>query len=138
MNSAIIGVGSNIDAHVNIERAGEILAKDQKVIKRSAFAETKPVDIPVNTPVNTNEQPDFLNGAFLIETELDMVRLKGYLKEVEVKLGRPLAKDRSGPRTIDLDIIVFNGEIVSSDFELYAFVKDAVLELAPELGEPKG
>ena len=36
-------------------------------------------------------------------------------------------------RTIDLDIIVFNGVVVNGDFERYAFVRDAVLELAPEL-----
>lgn len=125
MNSAIIGVGSNIDAKANIEKAQGIISRDQELKKSSAFLKTKPVDI--------EGQPDFLNGAFYIETALDMDGLKGYLLGVETSLGRPSVEERTGPRTIDLDIIVFNGRVVSNDFELYDFVREAVLELSPEL-----
>ena len=125
MNNAIISVGSNIDAFANIEKAGVIIERDQKLLQRSAFVRTTPVDI--------EGQPDFLNGAFSIETSLDMDSLKSYLKEVEKSLGRPQAQERTGARTIDLDIIVFNNRVVSSDFDRYIFVREAVLELAPEL-----
>lgn len=142
LNSAILGVGSNIDAHANIEKARVIISRDQELKKSSAFITTK----PVNISVDMNEQPNFLNGAFFIETELDIDGLKDYLKGVEKSLGRSSvvgnlgetpSSERDGARTIDLDIIVFNGEIVSSDFELYGFVRDAVLELAPELRASK-
>ena len=125
MNNAIISVGSNVDAFANIEKAGVIIERDQKLLQKSAFVRTKPVDI--------EGQPDFLNGAFFVETVLDMDGLNGYLKGVEASLGRPPVEERTGPRTIDLDIIVFNNRVVSSDFDRYAFVREAVLELAPEL-----
>ncbi len=150
MNSAIIGVGSNIDAHANIEKAGGVISRDQELKEISAFVTTRHVNTSTRMPEYSNEQPDFLNGAFAIETELDMKGLKSYLKGVERSLGRPLPQKspsiatagetpagRSGARTIDLDIIVFNGLVVSGDFKLYAFVRDAVLELAPELKTPK-
>jgi 2-amino-4-hydroxy-6-hydroxymethyldihydropteridine diphosphokinase len=125
MNSAILGIGSNIDALANIEKAEAIIRKDQTITKKSAFVTTKAVDMP--------GEPDFLNGAFSIETLLTFEELKGYLKNIEDMLGRSPAHKINESRTIDLDIIVFNGRIVNGDFELYAFVREAVLELAPEL-----
>jgi 2-amino-4-hydroxy-6-hydroxymethyldihydropteridine diphosphokinase len=64
---------------------------------------------------------------------LDAKELKGYLEDVEKRLGRQKTENKNGPRTIDLDIIVFNGVIVNNDFYKYDFVKSAVLELLPDL-----
>jgi 2-amino-4-hydroxy-6-hydroxymethyldihydropteridine diphosphokinase len=125
MNQAIISVGSNIKPEENIEKAAEWLGKEQKILAKSSIKKTKPVGF-------TN-QPDFLNCAFSLETGLDAKELKGYLEDVEKRLGRQKTENKNGPRTIDLDIIVFNGVIVNNDFYKYDFVKSAVLELLPDL-----
>ena len=54
-------------------------------------------------------------------------------ERITILLGRETEHKENKSRTIDLDIIVFNSKIVSGDFELYGFVRDAVLEIAPEL-----
>lgn len=125
MNTVILSVGSNLDAKANIERAREIISKELTLLRESVFARTKAVDMAT--------APDFLNGAFLVETTLDAGELKSYLLDIETKLGRDPEHGINESRTIDLDIIVFDGIVVSDDFERYAFVREAVLELAPEL-----
>jgi len=125
MNRAVISVGSNILPEKNIKAAGDILAREQVLIKESDFIATRPVP-PAHGA-------DYLNGAFLIETALDMASLGLYLKKIEKRLGRMRSKDRYAPRTMDLDIIVYNGAIVDDDYFNYAFVKKAVDELMPSL-----
>jgi 2-amino-4-hydroxy-6-hydroxymethyldihydropteridine diphosphokinase len=125
MNRAIVSVGSNIRPAASIRKAREILVRGLTVLAESEFRRTKAEG---GTP-----QPDFLNGAFYIETELDQEGLRTYLREVEDRLGRIRTARKDDPRTIDLDIIVFNDRIVSPDFQRYWFVRDSVLELRPEL-----
>ena len=121
MNRAVIGAGSNMDPENNIAAAKKILAAEQQLLKFSNFIKTKPIGF--------KNQPDFLNGAFLIETELDQSALKAYLKEVEDRLGRVRTENKFGPRTIDLDIAVWNGEVVDEDYYTRDFLRKAVEEL---------
>ena len=125
MNRAVIGVGSNIDPYSNIDKAARLLGQTVKVLQKSALVQTKPIGII--------DQPDFVNGAFLIETEYQQGVLKDFLFRVEEKLGRTRAVDKFGPRTIDLDIIVWNGTIVDKDFYARDFLRQAVLTLWPDL-----
>ncbi|MHC5137596.1 MAG: 2-amino-4-hydroxy-6-hydroxymethyldihydropteridine diphosphokinase [Planctomycetota bacterium] len=124
-NKAIIAVGSNIEPKTHIERAREMIAAEHTLVAVSNLVRT--------TPQGLAEQADFLNGAFSIETGLDSERLEAYLKEVEATLGRVRTENKNGPRTIDLDITVFNGEIIDNDFYRYDFVRKAVTELMPEM-----
>ena len=125
MNKVVIGVGSNIKSLENIEKAKEILRNKHRLITESKFVETEPEGF--------KEQPNFLNGAFYIETKFKKEDLSNYLKEIEKTLGRTRTKNKNAPRTIDLDIVVFNNEIANNDFYKYGFVKNAVLELIPNL-----
>ena len=125
LNKAIIAVGSNIDPKTHIEQAREMIAAEHTLVAVSSFVRT--------TPQGFAEQGDFLNGAFCIETTLDIEGLEAYLKEVEAALGRVRTENTNGPRTIDLDITVFNGEIMDDDFYRYDFVRKAVTELMPEV-----
>ena len=125
MNRAVISAGSNIKPKENIEKAARWLGNEQKILAKTAPTKTKPEGF--------TDQPDFLNCAFYIETGLDEKELKKYLEDVERRLGRQKTENKNGPRSIDLDIIVFNGAIVSDDFYKYDFVKNAVLELLPDL-----
>ena len=120
-HQVIIAVGSNIEPERHVSEAGRILEAEQRLIGRSAFRRT--------TPVGFTDQAAFLNGAFLIETDLDPVALKAYLKEVEQRLGRVRGPIRSGPRTIDLDITVWDGQIVHEDYHAHSHTRIPVDEL---------
>lgn len=125
MNRAIIGLGSNIAPEDNIKKAREALSKEFHVLAQSAFKQTAPVG-----PV---KQADFINGSVLVETDISMEQLKARLGSLETALGRIRPAERFGPRTIDLDIIVFNGKIIDQDFYSREYLKESVLELIPNL-----
>ncbi|MCY3826118.1 MAG: 2-amino-4-hydroxy-6-hydroxymethyldihydropteridine diphosphokinase [Candidatus Dadabacteria bacterium] len=125
MNTVIIGVGSNIDAERNVSVAKRMLGEKLRVLGESKFVRTK--------PIGSREQQDFLNGSLLIETRLGCKQLKTLLKGVEVSLGRGVGEDRYGPRKMDLDILVWNGEIVDPDVYERGFLRRSVIELCPEL-----
>jgi 2-amino-4-hydroxy-6-hydroxymethyldihydropteridine diphosphokinase len=60
---------------------------------------------------------------------LDRDAFAAYLRLMEDRLGRVRTANKFGPRTIDLDIVVWNGEIVNADYSERDFVRDAVREL---------
>jgi 2-amino-4-hydroxy-6-hydroxymethyldihydropteridine diphosphokinase len=127
VNTAVVGVGSNINAQKNIRRAEDILCREQKLLGRSSFN--------VTPPIGYEDQKDFVNGAFLISTQMDYRDFKTYLKKVEKRLGRVRDVNRYGPRTIDLDVIVWNNRVVNEDYYTRDFVRKAVMELLPEIVE---
>ncbi|MFQ5354101.1 MAG: 2-amino-4-hydroxy-6-hydroxymethyldihydropteridine diphosphokinase [Thermodesulfobacteriota bacterium] len=129
MNRAVISVGSNISPEENIKAAEDILREEQGLLKVSTFRRT--------APVPPAEGPDFINGAFLIETPLDREGLKTFLMGVERRLGRIRGHDRFAPRTMDLDITVFNGAVVDDDYYKYDFVRNAVEELIAGISTKK-
>ncbi len=122
-NRAVLGLGSNIDPEENIQKAVEMIRAEFSLIKISSFVTTEPVGF--------KEQAPFLNGALLVETELDAAALKIRLREIETSLGRVRAENKNGPRTIDLDILVWNGEVVDDDVYEREFLKSSILELLP-------
>ena len=125
MNKAIISLGSNIDPDKNIQRAKELLGEKFHVLAESPFKVTK--------PIGEVKQADFLNGTLLIETKLGVHQCKCLLNEIESVLGRDRFTDRFGPRTIDLDIVVWNDRIIDSDFHDRDYLQQSVLALAPDL-----
>jgi 2-amino-4-hydroxy-6-hydroxymethyldihydropteridine diphosphokinase len=118
MNTCIVGIGSNIDAETNIEKMLEILGKKVNIIKISPLIKTAPVGIV--------EQPDYTNGAVKITTDLDRQNLNALLKLIEDELGRDRSGPKFGPRTMDLDIVVWNGEIVDPDYYTRDFLEKSV------------
>jgi len=82
-------------------------------------------------PVGDPQQPDFLNSAIYLETNQSYEELKKNLLHIEDVLGRQSSL-RSGPRTIDLDIIMFNGHIIGKDFYEMSFLPQLVQEVLPE------
>jgi 2-amino-4-hydroxy-6-hydroxymethyldihydropteridine diphosphokinase len=79
------------------------------------------------------DQPDFVNTAFLAETALDKASLTACLKNIETSLGRVHGPEKSGPRTIDLDIAVFNGLVVDNNVFERDFLQELILEVAPQM-----
>ncbi len=121
MNSVIIGIGSNIDAECNIRKMLDILKTNVEVVKVSAMMKTKPIGI--------EDQPDFMNGAVKIKTNLELDELTKLLKSIEDKMGRDRTSPKFGPRNIDLDIATWNGEIVDKDYYTRDFLQKSVDEL---------
>lgn len=125
LNEVVIGVGSNIDPESNIKEAKKAVELTHDLIKTSSFIETE--------PIGCKNQNNFLNGAFLIETEMDTLTLKSWLKNLEEKLGRVKSENKNGPRTIDLDIIIWNREVVDNEVYERKFLLNSINELLPEL-----
>jgi 2-amino-4-hydroxy-6-hydroxymethyldihydropteridine diphosphokinase len=100
--SAYVGLGANLgDRRATIDRALELLraAPGLDVLAVSSLRETDPVGF--------EDQPRFLNGAVALETTLTARELLDLLLEIEQRLGRTRGGPRFGPRTIDLDLLVY-------------------------------
>lgn len=121
LNDCIIGVGSNIDPEKNIQAALDILKLETDVKGISTWVTT--------TPIGITTQNDFVNGAIKINTSKTRKELKSYLKNLENRLGRNRTLPKFGPRVIDLDIVVWNDEIIDDDYYTRDFVRNAVNEL---------
>ena len=106
MTVAFVGLGANLGPReVTLQRAVELLADADgvDVVAQSQLRETEPVGVV--------DQPRFLNGAVQVETTLTPRALLDTLLEVERALGR-LREERWGPRTVDLDLLVYGGVTV--------------------------
>lgn len=125
MNRVVVSVGSNIDPALNITKAKKKLGSKHHVIAASSFIETK--------PIGCLGQPDFVNGAILIDTEMGYEELRNWLRGIEKALGRIRGENKYDPRTIDLDIVVWNGKVVDEDVYERGFLRDSILEVCPDL-----
>ncbi len=121
LHECIIGIGSNIEPEKNIGLAIEMIGRDYEVVSVSELVRTSPIGIP--------DQPDFLNGAIKVRVSVEKESLVKHLKKVEDLLQRDRMLPKYGPRTIDLDIVVWDGEIVDSDYYRRDFLKKSVDEI---------
>lgn len=119
---AVISLGSNIDPGTNVEKALKGLESIGLILKKSTFIYT--------APLLYKDQPKFLNGAVLLKTKFERDVLHRQLKTLEAQLGRIRTTNKNGPRTIDLDIIVFDGEIVDDDYYERDFLQKMVAEVS--------
>jgi 2-amino-4-hydroxy-6-hydroxymethyldihydropteridine diphosphokinase len=106
MPLVFIGLGANLgDREATIRRALELLeAVGVEVVAVSSLKETD--------PVGYEDQPKFLNGAAALRTELAPGTLLERLQDIELRLGRDRSGPRYGPRTIDLDLLLYDGETI--------------------------
>ena len=140
MTRAFVGLGSNLgDREDFIGRAIERLGglPQTRIVARSALRETDPVGV--------RDQPQFLNGAVEVETGLGARELLDALLGIERELGRDrTGAPAGGPRTIDLDLLVYGDlEIDEDGLELphprlaeRRFVLEPLAELDPALEVP--
>ena len=138
MTVAYIGLGANLGMREEtLHRAVELLgaADGVDVLAVSELRETEPVGVV--------GQPSFLNGAVAIETTRVPRGLLDLLLEIEQSLGR-VREERWGPRTIDLDLLVYGNEVVAEPglrvphphLHERRFALEPLAELAPELDVP--
>jgi 2-amino-4-hydroxy-6-hydroxymethyldihydropteridine diphosphokinase len=102
MTTAYIGLGANLgDASATIRAAASALARSGRVAAASPLYETDPVGL--------RDQPAFRNAVCALETELPPRALLDRLLAIEAEFGR-VRGVRFGPRTLDLDLIAYDGE----------------------------
>ena len=140
MTRAYVGLGSNLgDRERHLRSALAALdAPDVRVLAVSRFRETDPVGYV--------DQPRFLNAAALVETELSATELLERLLAVERSLGRERTGPRYGPRTIDLDLLLYGDERIDQPgltvpharLAERRFALEPLAELDPELTLPDG
>jgi 2-amino-4-hydroxy-6-hydroxymethyldihydropteridine diphosphokinase len=140
VSRAYVGLGSNIgDREATLRRAIDLLAETPEIelVGVSAIRETDPVGM--------TEQPRFLNAAVAVETGLAPGSLLERLLAIERELGRTRDGPRFGPRTIDLDLLLYGDEIVDEPglrvphprLQERRFALEPLAELAPEIEVPR-
>ena len=100
-----VGVGANLgNPKRNCQQAIECLGQDYiQVVACSSFYQT--------APVGYSPQPHFINAVAKLQTTLSPFKLLNELKTIEKKLGKDI-KLRWGPRTIDLDLLLYDNLII--------------------------
>jgi 2-amino-4-hydroxy-6-hydroxymethyldihydropteridine diphosphokinase len=135
---AYVGLGANLGAREEtLRRALELLAAADGVslLAVSQLRETEPLGVV--------DQPPFLNGAVALETTHTPRELLDLLLTIEASLGR-VREERWGPRTVDLDLLVYGDEVVDAPglrvphphLHERRFALEPLAELAPELDVP--
>ncbi len=124
-HQAVIGIGSNIDAEQNIQAAIDHISQIHTLVATAPCEQT--------SPIGYTDQDDFINTAVLIDTSFDKEHLAIYLKSIERMLGRVRTANKNGPRTIDLDIVVWDGIVLDDDVHTRDFLKRQVLHLLPDI-----
>jgi 2-amino-4-hydroxy-6-hydroxymethyldihydropteridine diphosphokinase len=133
-----IGLGSNLGERESMIRlALEDLSRlpQTRLARASSLYDTE--------PVGEVDQPNFLNAVAQIETELSARQLLWNLHLIEKRLGR-VRTQRWGPRTIDLDLLLYGGEVIEEpdlrvphpELALRSFVLVPLVELDPLLVHP--
>ena len=133
---AFIGLGGNLgEPAVAFRAAVADLRAIGQVVRVSSLYDT--------APRNSLDQPHFLNAALELETDRSPLELLGELKRLELRLGRDPNAPRWSPRTLDLDILSFDGLCVTDTdndlivpharFHERRFALEPVAELDPNL-----
>ncbi|MFO6491489.1 2-amino-4-hydroxy-6-hydroxymethyldihydropteridine diphosphokinase [Hafnia alvei] len=97
-------------------------------------------------PLGPQDQPDYLNAVVALDTDLSAENLLDHTQKIELEHGRVRKDERWGPRTLDLDILLFGDEIINTerltvphyDMKNRQFMLYPLAEIAPELRFPSG
>ncbi|MFH7927544.1 2-amino-4-hydroxy-6-hydroxymethyldihydropteridine diphosphokinase [Enterobacter roggenkampii] len=141
MTLAYIAIGSNLaspleQVNAAVQALGEI--PQSRTVAVSSFYRTP--------PLGPQDQPDYLNAAVAIETDLDAETLLDNTQRIELQQGRVRKAERWGPRTLDLDIMLFGDEVIHTerltvphyDMKNRGFMLWPLFEIAPDLIFPDG
>jgi len=141
MTRVYIALGSNLaspltQVNAAIEALGNI--PDSRIVAVSGLYRTP--------PLGPQDQPDYLNAAVALETSLAPEALLDHTQRIELDQGRVRKAERWGPRTLDLDIMLFGNETLATprltvphyDMKNRGFMLWPLFEIAPELHFPDG
>jgi 2-amino-4-hydroxy-6-hydroxymethyldihydropteridine diphosphokinase len=138
---AYLALGSNLSSPLEQVNAA-VQALDNipqsRVVAVSSFYRTP--------PLGPQDQPDYLNAAVMLETRLDAETLLDNTQRIELQQGRVRKAERWGPRTLDLDIMLFGDEEIHTerltvphyDMKNRGFMLWPLFEIAPDIIFPDG
>ncbi|HCB1860965.1 TPA: 2-amino-4-hydroxy-6-hydroxymethyldihydropteridine diphosphokinase [Citrobacter amalonaticus] len=141
MTLVYIALGSNLaspleQVNAAVNAIGEI--PESQIVAISSFYRT--------LPLGPQDQPDYLNAAVALETTLEPETLLDHTQRIELQQGRVRKAERWGPRTLDLDIMLFGDRVINSerltvphyDMKNRGFMLWPLFEIAPDLHFPDG
>lgn len=125
---AHLSLGSNIGSATNLVRAVELLQNHGRLAKLSNAWESESVGA---------QGPNYLNACVLLETSLSQKELKEQvLLPIETCLGRKRTANKFAPRTIDIDIVLFDATSMADKYWEQAFVVVPLAEIYPDYQNP--
>lgn len=138
-NSCYIGLGSNLESPIKqINKALTALnelPKSQLIVHSSLY---------LSKPMGPKDQNDFINAVANLSTQLAPIELLDCLQQIELEQGRELCEENWGPRTLDLDILLYANQVINHPrlriphygMKEREFVLIPLNEIAPELKLP--
>lgn len=141
MTLCYIAIGSNLasplaQANSAVKALGNL--PESRLVAVSSFYRTP--------PLGPQDQPDYLNGVVALKTALTPHALLDHTQRIELEQGRERKDERWGPRTLDLDILLFGNETICTerltvphyDMKNRMFMLYPLAEIAPDLRLPDG
>ena len=141
MTLAYIAIGSNLaspleQVNAAVQALGEI--PQSRIVAVSSFYRTP--------PLGPQDQPDYLNAAVVLDTALDADTLLDNTQRIELQQGRVRKAERWGPRTLDLDIMLFGHEVINTprltvphyDMKNRGFILCPLFDVSPDITFPDG
>ena len=141
MITAYIAIGSNLaDPVAQANKAIEAL-RHHPHIKLIACS-----SLYSSTPMGPQDQPDYINAVAEIQTELSPLELLDATQAIEQHQGRVRKDERWGPRSLDLDILLYSDQVIDNErltvphygMKVREFVLYPLYEISPNLSLPDG
>ncbi len=139
MNSVFLGLGANLNQPATQIRSAVAALQSNDNIEVVACS-----SLYGSKPMGPQDQPDYINAVIQVETSLSAMTLLDVTQGIELKLGRVRKDERWGPRTLDIDILLFNQEEINQErlqvphygMKEREFVLYPLAEIAPNLTMP--
>ncbi|MFT6347775.1 MAG: 2-amino-4-hydroxy-6-hydroxymethyldihydropteridine diphosphokinase [Psychromonas sp.] len=136
-----IGVGSN---QTDPTKQAKLAIERLRHLTNSVFCDCS--SLYHSAPMGPQDQPDYINAVVKIDTQLTAIELLDELQKIELSQGRVRKENRWGPRTLDLDIILYGNEVINNarltiphyGMKEREFVLYPLLEIDKELCLPNG
>ncbi|BBA36557.1 2-amino-4-hydroxy-6-hydroxymethyldihydropteridine pyrophosphokinase [Methylocaldum marinum] len=136
---AYIGLGANLDNPVETIKSARSAINEIAGVRELAFS-----SLYRSAPMGPTDQPDYVNAVMSVETTLNPLELLRALQGIETAHGRVRKGERWGPRTLDLDILLYGYEILEGEVLTVPhagiaereFVLYPLMEISPELDIP--
>ena len=128
LHKIFLSLGSNVQPEIYLPKAIDLLREHGQVKEISSVWESRAVG---------SNGPNFLNLCLLFVTFIAPENLKEQIiHPIESGLGRVRSENKNAPRTIDIDIVMADGDPVNLEFWNYAFIVVPMADIAPKLLHP--
>lgn len=110
MSLAYIGMGSNLS-----DPQAQILSALSQLEQLNNCSVVNVSSLYFSRPMGPQDQPDYMNAVVALETQLTPIKLLDELQNIENKAGRIRKDNRWGARILDLDILLFDQDVINSE-----------------------